>query len=80
MRIFIFLFARLYGLLRACVREWFHLFHPILLEGARTRVPVCNLKKEMKTHLVHMAKVDTAIKSRYHQAKVGEDGFRILNS
>ena len=38
------------------------------------------LKKEMKTHHIHMAKVDTAIKSRYHQAKVGEDGFRILNS
>ena len=37
-------------------------------------------KRDMKTHRIHMAKVDTAIKSRYHQAKVGEDGFRILNS
>ena len=38
------------------------------------------LKREMNSHRIQMAKVDTAIKSRYHQAKVGEDGFRILNS
>ena len=38
------------------------------------------LKREMKSHRVQMAKVDTAIKSRHQQTRIGEDGFRILNS
>ncbi len=38
------------------------------------------LKREMNSHRVQMAKVDVAIKSRHQQTRIGEDGFRILNS
>ncbi len=38
------------------------------------------LKREMNSHRIQMAKVDVAIKSRHQQTRIGEDGFRILNS
>ena len=45
----------------------------------RKKLPVI-FEFKSKAGVKFKVKVDTAIKSRYHQAKVGEDGFRILNS